>query len=68
MARYLKDLTMADKIKAQELYWMAVVVAQMVEQSLPIPEDCGSNPAIGKNSFICIKHLITDNCVLERRK
>ena len=27
----------------------AVVVAQLVERSLPIPEVCSSNPAIGKN-------------------
>ena len=32
-------------------YW-AVVVAQLVEQSLPIPEVRGSNPVIGKNLFI----------------
>ena len=31
---------------------VAVVVAQLVEQSLPIPEVCGSNPVIGKNLFI----------------
>ena len=29
-----------------------VVVAQLVEQSLPIPEVRGSNPVIGKNLFI----------------
>jgi len=29
-----------------------VVVAQLVERSLPIPEVCGSNPVIGKNLFI----------------
>ena len=27
----------------------AVVVAQLVERSLPIPEVCGSNPVTGKN-------------------
>ena len=26
----------------------AVVVAHLVEQSLPTPDICGSNPAIGK--------------------
>ena len=31
---------------------MAVVVAQLVERSLPIPEVRGSNPVIGKNLFI----------------
>ena len=30
----------------------AVVVAQWVERSLPIPEVCGLIPVIGKNSFI----------------
>ena len=30
----------------------AVVVAQLVERSLPIPEVRGSNPVIGKNLFI----------------
>ena len=29
----------------------ALVVAQLVEQSLPIPEVCGSNPIIGKNLY-----------------
>ena len=29
----------------------AVVVAQLVEQSLPIPEVRGLNPVIGKNLF-----------------
>ena len=29
-----------------------MVVAQLVEQSLPIPEVRGSNPVIGKNLFI----------------
>ena len=34
------------------LFRGAVVVAQLVERSLPIPEIRGSNPAIGKNLFI----------------
>ena len=29
-----------------------MVVAQLVEQSLPLPEVCGLNPVIGKNLFI----------------
>ena len=29
----------------------AVVVAQLVERSLPIPEVHGSNPIIGKSSY-----------------
>ena len=32
--------------------YMAVVVAQLVERSLPIPEVRGSNPVIGKHLFI----------------
>ena len=47
------------------LIW-AVVVAQLVEQSLPIPEVRGSNPVISKNLFIYIEHLFTVNCVLKR--
>ena len=34
----------------------AVVVAQLVERSLPIPEVCGSNPVIGKK-FIYILNI-----------
>ena len=33
-----------------QLYW-AVVVAQLVERSLPIPEVHGSNPVISKNLY-----------------
>jgi len=40
------------------LKW-AVVVAQLVERLLPIPEVCGSDPVIGKNY---IEHLFTVNC------
>ena len=43
--------------QSQEL--RAVVVAQMVGRSLPIPEAHGSNPVIGK---IYIKHF-TVNCI-----
>ena len=47
----------------------AVVVAQLVERSLPIPDVRGSNPVIGKNLFIMnIYLLLTVNCVLKRRK
>ena len=42
----------------------AVVVAQLVEQSLPIPEVCGSNPIIGKKIILNI--LLST--VLKRRK
>ena len=36
------------------LAFRAVVVAQLVEQSLPIPEVCGSNPAISKKFILNI--------------
>ena len=36
--------------KKQE--WRAVVVAKLVEQSLPVPEVRGSNPVIGNNLFV----------------
>ena len=42
-----------------------MVVAQLVERLLPIPEVWGSNPLIGKN--LCIEHLFTVNCI-EKRK
>ena len=45
-----------------------VVVAQLVEQSLPILEVCSSNPVIGQIFFINIEQLYTVNCVLKRRK
>ena len=35
-----------------------VVVAQLVERSLPIPEVCGSNPVIGKNLLILNNYCI----------
>ena len=37
----------------------AVVVAQLVELSLPIPEVRGSNPVIGKDLFISNICLLT---------
>ena len=46
----------------------AVVVAQLVEQSLPIPEVCGSNPVISKNLYLYWTFLFTVNWVLKRRK
>ena len=38
----------------------AVVIAQLVERSLPIPEVHSSNPVIGK---IYIEHLFSVNCM-----
>ena len=46
----------------------AVVVAQLVERSIPKPEVRGSNPVIGKKIILYIEHLLTVNCVLKRRK
>ena len=42
-----------------------MVVAQLVEWSLPIREGHGLNPVIGKNLYY-IEHLFTVNCVLKR--
>ena len=42
-------------------FW-AVVVAQLVEQSLPIPEVRGSNPVIGKKLFICWTFVYCQLC------
>ena len=44
-----------------------MVVAQLVEWLLPIPEVHSSNPVIGKSLFY-IEHLFTVNCVLKRQK
>ena len=41
-----------DQIKEQKSSNQAVVVAQLVERSLPIPEVCSLNLVIGKNLFI----------------
>ena len=38
----------------------AVVVAQLVERSLPTPEILGSNPDIGK--------MLSTNCTIEKKK
>ena len=41
----------------------AVVVAQLVERSLPIPEVRGSNPVIGKNLFIYWTFVFCQLCI-----
>ena len=46
----LKIVLLFEKTK-NKLKW-AVVVAQLVEQLLPIPEVCSSNPVIGKKLFV----------------
>ena len=40
------------EIETKYGYKRAVVVAQLVERSLPIPQVRGSNPVIGKNLYI----------------
>ena len=45
-------------VPRQKIHCRAVVVAQLVERSLPIPQVWGSNPVIGKNLFIF------NNCLL----
>ena len=37
---------------SKELKEGGVVVAQLVERSLPIPEVCGLNPVIGQNLYL----------------
>ena len=44
-----------------------MVVAQLVEWLLLIPEIRGSNPVISKK-YVYIEHLFTVNCVLKRQK
>ena len=51
-----------DTISGRKKYW-AVVVAQLAEWSLPIPEECGSNPVNFYGTFIyyiqyCIEKTI----------
>ena len=53
-----------DQVSPSSLVPWAVVVAQLVERSLPIPEVRSSNPVIGKN-LLNIYFLST---VLKRRK
>ena len=38
-------------VSGANFFIMAVVVTQLVERSLPIPEVCSSNPVIGKNLY-----------------
>ena len=48
---YLEMLLVKQSLQKQQERG-EVVVAQLVERSLPIPEVRGSNPVIGKNLFI----------------
>ena len=51
--------------KETNVFFRAVVVAQLVEQSLPIPEVCCSYPVTDKNFIMNIYQL---SAVLKRRK
>ena len=44
----------------------AVVVAQLVERLLPIPEVCGSNPVI--RNFLCILNICLLSTVYRKDK
>ena len=52
MAHLLKLFMLIKRKKNPTEKIDAVVVAQLVERSLPIPEVHSSNPVIGKNLFI----------------
>ena len=56
---------MAKKVKYEA--W-AVVVAQLVERSLPIPEVRGSNPVIGKNLSIHLTIVYCQLCIEKKKK
>ena len=45
-------ILLAETNKISANWAVVVVVAQLVERSLPIPEVGGSNPVIGKNLFM----------------
>ena len=50
------------KMSANYFRFLAVVVAQLAERSLPISEVRDSNPAIGKNLFILNICLLSTVC------
>ena len=61
MDRSQGDLHLSSSLAAQRINSkLAVVVAQLVERSLPIPKVHGLNPVISK---IYIEHLFTVNCI-----
>ena len=55
---------LAQFIKQERKDYLAVVVAQLTARPLPIPEDSGSNPVIGK----LLLSIFTVSCVCRRRK
>ena len=58
MLAYQSDDQSLNSAEVYSFYW-AAVVAQLVEQSLPIPEVSGSNPVIGKKLY----WTLTVNCI-----
>ena len=50
------------------IFIWAVVVAQLVEQSLPIPEVGGSNPVIGKKLYWTFTVNCIDNTKIKRKR
>ena len=59
-SRLTSDLRRRQMFKKQILIPWAVVVAQLVVWSLPIPQVRSSNPVIGK---IYIQHMLIVNCI-----
>ena len=51
-----------------KFFWGEVVVAQLVERSIPIPEVHGSNPVVGKNLFISNICLLSTVCWKDENK
>ena len=52
-----------DSEAAENVHHMALVVAQLVEQSLPTPEVRGSDPVIHRQTIISDIYLFTLNCI-----
>ena len=50
-------------IATSKYFIKSVVVAQLVERLLPIPEVRGSNPVIGKNLFIYLTFVYCQLCI-----
>ena len=51
------------ELQGKKSWNRAVVVAQLAEQSLPIPVVRGSNPVIGKNLFIYWRFVCCQLCI-----
>ena len=61
---FINEMYCHQQLRSNKCCSWAVVVGQLVERSLMIPEVRGSNPVIGKNYI----NLFTVNCVLKGRK